>query len=137
MKKLEDTPKKDIFEVPDGYFEKLPGVIQARVAAKESNPTFSFARFSLRYALPAFLLIAGIVFWFTQIAPATDAETLLADIETEALIAYLDETDLSTEELLDQATTLDQFDAEDIEDEVYGLPLSPEETEEFINDIDL
>ena len=32
MKKLEDIPKKEIFDVPDGYFEKLPGKIQARIS---------------------------------------------------------------------------------------------------------
>jgi hypothetical protein len=137
MKKLEDIPKKEIFEVPEGYFEKLPGIIQARVSERQSSLQFSFARFSIRYVLPAFLLIAGATFWFTKISLATDAETLLADIETEALVAYLDDSDLSTDELLDNATLLDQFDAEDIEDEVYGLPFTPEETEELINDIDL
>ena len=32
MKKLEEIPKKEVFKVPEGYFENLPGIIQARVA---------------------------------------------------------------------------------------------------------
>ena len=53
MKKLEDIPKQNIFEVPDGYFDKLPSVIQARIAKPE--PKF-WQLPAFRYAMP--LLIA-------------------------------------------------------------------------------
>ena len=33
--KLEDLPQKEIFDVPEGYFEKLPGTIQARIAERQ------------------------------------------------------------------------------------------------------
>jgi hypothetical protein len=56
MKKLEDISKKNIFEVPDGYFEKLPGIIQARVAKPESTPWFVP---TLKFALPIVAVLAS------------------------------------------------------------------------------
>lgn len=101
MKKLEDIPKNNIFEVPDGYFDRLPSKIQARI--EKSNPQFhsvSVFSFSLRYAVPVVLLgIATYLFW-----PKPDADhDLLASVSSEQLVAYLNETDMSTEDLLEEA----------------------------------
>ena len=135
MKKLEDIPKKEIFDLPDGYFEKLPGIIQARVS-RESAPRFSMARFSVRYALPAIILVAAGIFWFTEMDSNASAENMLADIETQDLIAYLSESDISTEDLIDEVN-LDQTDVDDMVDEIYGIPLDSEANEDLLDDIDL
>jgi hypothetical protein len=135
MKKLDDIPKKQIFDVPDGYFEKLPGIIQARVSP-ESAPRFSMARFSLRYALPAVILLVAGIFWFTRIDSDVNAENMLADIETQDLIAYLSESDISTEELIDEVN-LDQNDIDDMVDHIYEVPLGSQTTEDLLDDIDL
>ena len=134
MKKLEDIPKKEIFDVPEGYFDKLPGIIQARVAS-ESTPRFSVARFTLRYALPAMMIVVAAVLWFMPQSTSTDPEALIAGIQTEELIAFISEGDLSTDELLDEVE-LNATEVEDIEDEVYGLPLDQEAAEEFIDDLE-
>ena len=42
MKKLEDIPKKQNFEVPEGYFEKLPGIIQSRVTQQHKEKSWGF-----------------------------------------------------------------------------------------------
>ena len=55
VKKLEDIPKKNIYEVPEGYFDKLPGIIQSRVA-KEETIRKPFFVHSLRYAIPAMVV---------------------------------------------------------------------------------
>lgn len=136
MKKLDDIPKKDIFNVPEGYFDKLPGIIQARVTKAQPAPRFSLAKFSLRYALPAVVVVAGALFWYIGITPSVDPENILAGIDTEELVAYINESDLSTEELMEQVE-LDQTDIENIVDEVYGLPLDPNAAEELIDDLDL
>lgn len=136
MKKLDDIPKKNIFNVPDGYFDKLPGIIQARATKEQHTTGFSLARFSVRYALPAVVAIAGMLFWYTRIQPSPDPENILAGIDTKELIAYISETDLSTEELMEQVE-LDQTDIENIVDEVYGLPLDPNAAEELIDALDL
>jgi hypothetical protein len=138
MRKLEDIPKKEIFTVPDGYFETFPGIVQSRVAERnqpslKTSPVF---RYSVRFAIPLLVLLAVGVFWYTRQPGGTDAETILASVETEDLMVYLQESDLSTEELMDHLP-LDADDADDIHDAVYELNFSDNELEEIIDDIDL
>ena len=65
------------------------------------------------------------------------AESILASIETQDLVAYLSTTDFTTDELLDQVS-LDVQDANQIEEEVYGLDLnSDEDVEEILDQIDI
>jgi hypothetical protein len=121
MKKLEDIPKKQVFNVPDGYFEKLSSTIQARVSEKESRraTTFLVLPVVIRYALPALVLAAVGVFWF-QNDSQKDAESILASVSTEDLVAYLNDSEISTEELMN-AAEFDAEDLDDIESEVYQL----------------
>ena len=118
MKKLEDVPKNEIFDVPEGYFEDLPGRIQQRIAGKQTEvrPVFTFA---LRYALPAVVLLIIGIFWFNNSLEEKSAETILASVQTEDLVAFLNDDDF-TEELLEDAS-LDNQDAIEIEDAVYGF----------------
>ena len=135
MKKLEDIPKKEVFNVPDGYFDKLPGIIQARVATpqNEGRPVWGFA---LRYALPTVVLLAVGIFWFNQSPKVADAEQLLSSIQTEDLVAYLNESDMTTEELLADAELSDE-DASEIEGNVYDLNLKNESLEDIVSEMEL
>jgi hypothetical protein len=123
VKKLEDIPKKHAFEAPEGYFDRLPGLIQARLEkeapARVQQPYF---RYAVQYALPVVLLL--IISWFALKPSATpQAEDVLAGIATDDLMAYLEEADLSTDELLDNLT-IDEETADAIEEEVYlNIPL--------------
>lgn len=134
MKKLEDIPKKDVFKVPEGYFENLPSIIQARVTGQKKEraflPSFSYA---LRYALPVVILGAIGYFWFNPAQPKT-AESILATIETEDLVAYLTETEMTTDELL-ESVQLDANDVDQIEDEIYGEQLTDEDLDEILDEI--
>ena len=58
---LNQLPKKDSFQVPENYFDELPGLIQERVRVKAQTPW----KTALKYALPFVLLIVSIGF-FTQ-----------------------------------------------------------------------
>ena len=135
MKKLEDIPKKDVFKVPEGYFENLQTIIQSRVAGsnkeKEFFPGFSLA---LRYALP--VVVLGVIgyFWLGPKAEQKSAESILATIETEDLVAYLNETDLTTEELL-ESVQLDASDVDELEGEIYGEDLTDQNFEEILDEI--
>ena len=107
MKKLEDIPKKSIFEVPEGYFDKLPGVIQSRVS--EINPgrerTY-FLAFSFRYALGAIVLVAASIFAYQYYnAPPTDVESILASVDSQDLVEYLDSDEVPIEEILENIDT--------------------------------
>ena len=137
MKKLEEIPKKEVFKVPEGYFENLPGIIQARVTQQhnrqEAAPVFMFA---LKYALPVIVVFALGLFWFTGKDEVPTAESILASIQTDDLVAYLDEDDLTTEELLEDVSLTDE-DAAVIEGAVYELGLGDENVEDLLNDIDI
>lgn len=119
--KLEDISKKNIYEVPEGYFEKLPGIIQARVSqqgrgAAETRPFFMFT--ALKYAAPAILLAIAIIYWLKPGMKEQSAEDILATVETEHLVEYLAESGLTTDELFD-AIDFSEADVTDIENAVY------------------
>jgi hypothetical protein len=138
MKKLEDIPKKSIFEVPEGYFDRLPGIIQSRIAEKRPvRDPQSYWVLSLRYALPAIVLIAASIFVYQNYYgnQAIDAESILASIDSQELVNYLDDDNVSMEEILDDV------DVNEINpDELNTMELDISETdllnlsEEFEND---
>jgi len=120
MKKLEDIPKTDIFKTPEGYFDKLPGVIQSRIAKENARSVHSFSYYALRYALPVVILLAAIIFWLTPSNHATTAEGILASIDTGDLVAYLKDDEFTLDELLEQAP-LDEQDISTIQQTVYSI----------------
>jgi hypothetical protein len=135
MKKLEDIPKRKVFNVPEGYFENLPGIIQARVSTqvkeKETRPVFAYA---LRYTVPLVVVFALAIFWFNRRAEVTSAESILASVQTEDLVAYLNDADLTTDELLEDVF-LDADDVNEIEEEVYRLDQVDEDFEDILDEI--
>jgi hypothetical protein len=135
MKKLENIPKKGIYEVPDGYFDRLPGIIQARVAENSHRQiTRPYLRYAVQYALPAVLLLV-VLFIFLKPKEGLNAEGLLASVSTEELVAYLEQSDLTLEELLDYAeyddSIVDAIEAEafiflPLEDALDDLEIDPD-----------
>lgn len=122
MKRLEDIPKKDIFSVPDGYFDRLPGIIQSRVAPSQPEPRYSTARFVLRFALPVMVVFALALFLFRNpTVPDQNPEDILATVSSEAMVAYLEESDLTIEDILDNVDYSDD-DVIQIEQETEVLP---------------
>ncbi len=112
MKKLEDIPKKNFFEVPDGYFDRLPMQIQAKIEKSSSPRILPAWNLVFRYALP--VIIAGFALtYFLRPKSLQETEELLANISNEHLIAYLHETDISESELLEIAN-FDGVDADSV-----------------------
>jgi hypothetical protein len=133
MKKLEDISKKNIFEVPDGYFDRLPGVIQSRIATKPRE-TFQWAM-SLKYAIPVILLAVVGIFWFNNASVNSNAvEDQLETIQEDQLSLYLADADLSTEDLAETITWSEE-DLMELEDEVYSIvEISSEQLENVLNE---
>ena len=136
MKKLDDIPKKQPFTVPDEYFDTLPGKIQKRVEAKsgEQIPVFGHV---MRYAMAAVVIaaLAFVWFWSERVSPRPEsAEAILASLETTDLIAYLNEGDITTDELLEGAH-LDDEDANEIEGAVFILDLNDADLNALENEI--
>jgi hypothetical protein len=115
MKKLEDISKENIFKVPDGYFEKLPGVIQARVAKPEPRIWFAPA---FKFALPMVAFAIAITIWFTS-GQSSSLEDQLNQIQTEQLIVYLEESELSTDLMTDEIN-LSEEDLNELEETVIS-----------------
>lgn len=133
--KLEDLPKKPIYNAPEGYFEQLPGRIQKRISTEgESKHSFFYA-FRFQLAAAVVLLAVG-VWWFLPQQQLSDAESILATVQTEDMVAYLDDSDLTTEDVLEHGE-FDMFDAEEIETEVYELNTTDEELDEIIDNLDI
>lgn len=136
MKKLEDIPKKNIFEAPEGYFDKLPGIIQARVAEKQTTPPLSAFGFAVRFALPLLAIGLAVFLIFRDTDPEGKPEDLLATVSSEQLSFYLMESEFSTEELLDNVY-LDDADINALNDEILYEEYDSEMLEDFANELQL
>ena len=119
MKKLDDIPKKSAFEAPEGYFDRLPGIIQARLAQTEvdrktESGWLVYLGYSLKYALPV-VAIAAASFYYLNMPADQSTKDLLASVDTAYLVAYLEDADVSTEDLLENVS-LDQDEASAIQE---------------------
>jgi hypothetical protein len=134
MKKLEKIPKNNIYKVPDGYFEQLPMKIQARIETRTASQTrvLGVKRYALYYAIPVVALLIVAVFIFK---PGQDesVESMLSSVSTEQLITYLEDNNLTTDELLENIE-FDEFTIESIENEVYSDFVLDEEMLQLLPD---
>ena len=63
--KLDDIHKKNVFQTPDDYFEKLPQQIMQKVENKKSAPSFvTVFQQNFRYIAAALALIVVASFGF-------------------------------------------------------------------------
>lgn len=134
MKKLEDIPKTDIFETPEGYFDRLPGMIQSRVAQRAAEQNRAFSYYALRYALPVVVVMAALIFWFRPQANTGTAENILASIDTSDLVSYLQDDEITLDEMLEQLT-LDDVDATGIQDKVYPGDVSDGDLDTMLDEM--
>jgi hypothetical protein len=119
MKKLEEISKNHPFTTPDGYFDKLPGIVQARVS-KESEATEHkpYFRYALQYALPVVLIIVAATFYFR---PSTTerTENLLASVSAEELATYLETTEFNIDYWIDESS-VDEASIDAIESSLFN-----------------
>lgn len=118
MNKLEKIPKKQIYTVPEGYFDNLPSTIQARVAADNTQPAFRITwAASLKYALPALLIAVAGLFWLQQEQPTIDEE--LDGMAASQLAFNLTDNDLTTDELI-ESVNWSMEDVDLLEENVFA-----------------
>ncbi len=95
-KGLDGLNRKLPFDVPEGYFDKLPAIIQARIpASPEKRPYISWSWQRSAALVAAMSLILALV-WFTyprQQGPLGSER--LSQVSNEAILEYLAEEDLS------------------------------------------
>jgi hypothetical protein len=132
MRKLEDIPKKTPFQVPDGYFDQLPTVIQSRMAKGVKAPRAGTLSLSLKFALPIVALVVAGIFWFR---PASSPENPLEGIDTEQIALYLGNTELIDIEEIHDNDGFTKQELDQLEDTIYSnMEYS---NEDMLDDIDL
>ena len=107
MKKfrLEDIDKRQVFtKPPDGYFEKLPGIIQAKTANKPRTAAKTFWLTALKLAPVAGLLV--FIALYSGVFNSRDAgqglEDVLSEVSTDDIIWYLEELDITNDEIFEE-----------------------------------
>ena len=120
MKKLDEIPKKNIFEVPDGYFDRLPMKIQARLETPSQAQAAPVWNLAFRYALPSVIAVFALIYFFRP--KSYEPEELLAGIASEHLIAYLSDTDINESELL-EAANFNEADADSLNLQLHNILL--------------
>lgn len=128
MKKLDEISRETPFKVPDGYFDRLPGIIQARVARPEPRSWFVP---SLKFAIPVVALVVALTIWLTG-RDGNSIEEQLNEIQTEQLMAYLEDSELS-DELLNEEVTLSEEDLYELEENVFSSMEPIDFTSEELN----
>ena len=107
MKKyrLEDIKKRQVFtSPPEGYFEKLPRIIQEQTTYKgrKGAPAYWITALKL---VPAAALVVLIALYTGLIGTSDntmDLDGMLAEVTSEDIILYLEELDISNEEILSE-----------------------------------
>lgn len=132
--------KKNIHQVPEGYFENLPQIIQAR--AVESTKVKQRASFvySLKYALPVVVLmiVAFVAFYNGPTEDTLDPSGMLENASIEELVEFLNDSEVSTDDLLAEIdlTGIElEFDNESI-DLLDDNNISEDELNGYLDDFD-
>ncbi len=95
---LDDIKNTTPFTVPVGYFESLTGRIQNRIQVEAPKHRSAFIPV-LKWSMVPAIVILGFVWYFRTQPPLTSAD-LLAEVSTQEIIYYLDQTGLDEAELI-------------------------------------
>lgn len=134
QKKLEEIPKKQFFQVPDGYFNDLEQKIQRRIDEQPQGKVIPFF-VEHRWKVIGLAAAASIAFLLVFLpmqrtqTSVSEVDQLLAQVSAEDCLAYLQFSELDIEEII--ATTpsedIDEvleeylFEGPEIEDEDLDL----------------
>ena len=122
MKKhrLEDISKRQVFtKPPEGYFETLPGIIQAKTANKPGRRAKIYWMTALKL-VPAAALLVVVALYSGLLNTQEETpgfEEMLSEVTSEDIIDYLEELDITNDEILEEvdlaALTLELNDVRD------------------------
>ena len=128
MKKIEQIPKKEVFETPEGYFEELPDQIRRKIVA---NQTYVwYGKPQLKVALVSLVVILGIIFTVDRFSESKfQVQQELSKISDERLINYLESADISLVDITEEISIDEDiyfkimeenftFDSDKIEEEI-------------------
>jgi hypothetical protein len=119
--KIDDLEKKQVFTVPERYFEQLPQQI-SRKAGQSQKRRSPFEWPVLRYGAAMGGVCLFILLGYFLIKPtATDAaqpEAILSQVSRQEIVQYLQQTEVSQYELVERASEANLVIEEKALDEV-------------------
>ncbi len=104
--KLDDLHKKNIYKVPEGYFDELPGRIQQRIQSEKSSskliqlPWPSLVKYALPVAASIAILVAIFVNQGTENPTTISYQEMLNEISTEEMLTFLELEDITSYEII-------------------------------------
>lgn len=94
MNNNDKLPRRNIFIVPDNYFDSLESEIRKKISKPDNSPhAFSFST-RFRLALVASVIVSSTIFFLLPNETSSDPEALLAEVSDEELSRYLEENTL-------------------------------------------
>lgn len=101
--KLDDIDKRNIFEIPERYFDTLPMRVQERLPRRRLEKRQIAWKMAVAALVPATLVLMLFVYpGFLRNATVTEnPEKMLAEIAIVDVVAYLESADISTEDILE------------------------------------
>ena len=139
--KLEDINKDNIFKVPDNYFENFPERLQKRIEETEQQKKTPVIRLrTIINVAAAAIILMFVIYGITLINDnSTSADQILSEISSEDLVNYLVESDMSTDEFLENLDISVLASTEDpiIEEFIPSDPLDEETIDELLDEYEI
>jgi hypothetical protein len=139
--KLEDINKDNIFKVPDNYFENFPERLQKRIEETEQQKKTPVIRLrTIINVAAAAIILMFIIYGITQINDnSTSVDQILSEISSDDLVNYLVESDMSTDEFLENLDMSVLASTEDpiIEEFIPSDPLDEETIDELLDEYEI
>ncbi|WP_425391744.1 hypothetical protein [Ekhidna sp.] len=134
--KLDDIDKKEVYKVPNGYFEDLPLKIQTRIN-KEKNAAIKRSIPSWSLALAASIILIITFIFILPTNNTSSAEEILASVPQGELLAYLDQIELDEYEIASTINDGDEiFEFED-PNVLEGIDINDESLDDVLLEYDL
>lgn len=109
--RLDDLKKETPFSVPDGYFDKLPQIIQAKITSEPARKPLVGWSWQRSVGLVSAMSLVFLLVWVT--VPERQGalgQAPLADISDASIISYLEEEDMSYYDLSEHKVVQHAFD---------------------------
>ena len=145
MKKfrLEDLEKRQVFnKPPEGYFDRLPGIIQAKTAHKAGKSGRQLVWTNALKLVPVAALMILIAIYsgiFQERTVEPGFEEILSQVTSDDIILYLEELDISNDEILEEVDLKAlSLELESIDDPLMdNLEIEDETLIQLYDDFDL
>lgn len=118
---VNDLERKQVYSVPEDYFEQLPGKIGQRI--HKPQPEFRLlewpvVRYGMAVASLCLILFIGYTYYVAPQAEQAKPEAILAQVSGPEIIQYLQQAEVSQYELVERVSNADIVLENSVLDEV-------------------